>query len=173
MPEIRIANFDDLPVLVAFAERTFRDAWQAENDPVEFEHYCQTSFTIERFRDEMQQPGATFYLVEVEKGVALAYLKLNAGRSAETLENDICLQIERIYVLQSNQSSGLGSRLLTFAEQKAREIGAVWIWLSVWQKSPRSIAFYEKNGFEIFGVETFMVGSDPQPDWLMKRSVTQ
>ncbi|MEI6408571.1 MAG: GNAT family N-acetyltransferase [Bacteroidota bacterium] len=173
MPEIRIANFDDLPVLVALAERTFRDAWQADNDPVEFEQYCITSFTIDQFRDEMLTPGATFYLVEDESGVALAYLKLIADRRAETLENDICLQIERIYVLQSNQSAGLGARLLAFAVQKAQEIGAVWIWLSVWQKSPRSIAFYKKNGFEIFGVETFMVGSDPQPDWLMKRSVTQ
>jgi GNAT superfamily N-acetyltransferase len=173
MSDIRIADFDDLPVLVALAERTFRDAWQADNDPVEFEQYCQTSFTIDRFRDEMQQPGATFYLVEDETGAALAYLKLIADRRAETLENDVCLQIERIYVLQSIQSAGLGTRLLAFAEQKAREISAVWVWLSVWQKSPRSIAFYEKNGFKIFGVETFMVGSDPQPDWLMKRSVTQ
>lgn len=172
MPKIRLATDQDLPVLCAFAERTFRDAWQADNDPEEFELYCRESFTEERFGAEMEEPGATFYLVETEEGQTLAYLKLIADRRAEGLEADVCLQIERIYVLQGSQGQGLGALLLDFAEKKAREINALWLWLSVWQKSPRSIAFYEKNGFTIFGVEIFMVGNDPQPDWLMKRSVT-
>jgi ribosomal protein S18 acetylase RimI-like enzyme len=45
------------------------------------------------------------------------------------------------------------------------------MWLSVWQKNPRAIAFYQKWGFEIAGTATFTIGSDVQTDWIMGRGL--
>ena len=66
----------------------------------------------------------------------------------------------------------IGEQLIRFTEERARQTGSGWVWLSVWKKSPRSIQFYERNGYSIFGVETFWVGDDPQPDWLMRKKIT-
>ncbi|MBK8193833.1 MAG: GNAT family N-acetyltransferase [Lewinellaceae bacterium] len=164
-------DLERLEVLRAFAERTFREAWQDDNDPDDFEAYCRKHFAADYLATELEQPGSEFYLFDMESQV-VAYLKLNINcRPLHDWDGSPALQLERIYVLKGVQSKGLGAELLGFTENRARETGAEWVWLSVWQKSPRTISFYEKNGFSIFGVETFWVGDDPQPDWLMKKRV--
>lgn len=161
---------DESPILRDLAERTFREAWQHMNDPEPFEQYCREKFTPEHVAAEMARPGAEFYFACIDDW-PVAYLKLNIHclpEAAETLPvAGTAVQIERIYVLQDIQSQGLGAQMLQFSEQRTRGVGAMWLWLSVWQKSPRSISFYERHGFSIFGVETFWVGDDPQLDWLM------
>lgn len=168
----------DAETLRDLAERTFRDAWQADNEPEAFEAYCREHFSLENVRAELAATGTEFYLGEIN-GEPVAYLKLNIDRKPHSLGDSEApgeytgpaLQLERIYVLQNIQSQGLGAELLRFTEQRACATGATWIWLSVWQKSPRTIKFYERHGFSIFGIETFWVGDDPQPDWLMRKLV--
>ncbi|MBV6442050.1 MAG: Spermidine/spermine N(1)-acetyltransferase [Saprospiraceae bacterium] len=176
---IKKVRLADAEILRALAERTFRDAWQDENEPEAFEQYCREHFSTEAAKTELAAPDTEFYFAEIN-GEPVAYLKLNRNKHPDKLPDDTeptggysgnALQLERIYVLQSAQSQGLGAELLRFTEQRARETGATWIWLSVWQKSPRTIKFYERNGFSIFGVETFWVGDDPQPDWLMRKRI--
>ena len=175
---IRKVQASDAETLRELAERTFRVAWQDENEPEAFEAYCRENFSLENVKAELAAPGAEFYFAEINDQ-PIAYLKLNIDRSPNWSDDSKssdqfrgpALQLERIYVVQNIQSQGLGAELLRFTEQRARETGATWLWLSVWQKSPRTIAFYERHGFEIFGVETFWVGDDPQPDWLMRKQL--
>jgi ribosomal protein S18 acetylase RimI-like enzyme len=165
----RVQPFD-LPALVALAEHTFRTAWEDTNDPVEFERYCRENFTEDNFRDELAAPESEFYFAR-NGDRDLGYLKINLNTGDEGLDGAPALQIERIYVLSGFQGQGIGERLLALAEERARESRAAWLWLSVWQEAPRSIHFYRRNGFEIFGTHTFWLGQDPQMDWLMKRPV--
>ena len=72
-------------------------------------------------------------------------------------------------VLDGNKA--VGARLLAACLDAARAAGATDLWLGVWQENPRAIAFYRKHGFEIVGEKTFVVGSDPQTDWVMARPV--
>jgi ribosomal protein S18 acetylase RimI-like enzyme len=41
------------------------------------------------------------------------------------------------------------------------------MWLGVWERNPRAIAFYLKTGFVSVGSHVFMVGSDPQTDLVL------
>ena len=168
----------DLPALRDLAERTFRAAWQHLNEPEQFEVYCREHFSVEKLAAENAVPDAEFYFALLEEQ-PVAYLKLNLnclpGPAAEVDTADRwsenALQIERVYVLQNVQGRRIGKQLMAFSEARARATGASWVWLSVWQKAPRTVQFYQKNGFEIFGLETFWVGDDPQPDWLMRKRV--
>ena len=60
--ELRKAEFKDMEMLCAFAERTFRTAYESLNEPEPFNAYCQEAFTPEQFRLEMDDPAATFWL---------------------------------------------------------------------------------------------------------------
>ena len=162
---------DELGALRDFAEHTFRVAWQHDNEPGHFEAYCRTAFTTEKLLAEMTAPGAEFYFVR-RNGKRVAYLKLKLHCTPADWQEGPALQLERIYVAPDEQGTGLGSHLLAFTETRARATGAAWVWLSVWQKAPRSVAFYQKNGYEIFGVETFWIGDDPQSDWLMRKKMS-
>lgn len=167
---IKRVTREEVPVLCRFAEATFRVAWEHMNDPADFETYCRESFSLEHVEAEIAVPGAEFYLARFDQE-PVAYLKLNVNCQPHDWTLGPALQLERIYVSAGVQSRGLGAALLQFSENRARETGAGWIWLSVWQKSPRSIAFYERHGYEICGVETFWIGSDAQDDWLMRKRI--
>jgi len=57
------------------------------------------------------------------------------------------------------------------AVSTARDLGCSTLQLGVWQRNARAIAFYEREGFRITGETTFLVGSDPQSDWIMVRPI--
>ncbi|MBK8554975.1 MAG: GNAT family N-acetyltransferase [Lewinellaceae bacterium] len=168
--ELRLRSLTtaDLASLCAFAEQTFRVAWEEMNDPEAFEAYCKEHFTAKALQMEMEAPNVCFYFAEIDAEV-VAYLKLNYNAKQDSLGDEQAVQLERIYVDTAWLGQGLGAALMGFCQAQAKLKGAQWLWLSVWKKAPRSIHFYEKLGFEIFGVETFWVGNDPQPDWLMKK----
>jgi diamine N-acetyltransferase len=56
---------------------------------------------------------------------------------------------------------------LDFAENER----ATTVWLAVWQRNARAIAFYEKHGFHCTGTQPFLLGSDLQTDDVMVRKV--
>jgi ribosomal protein S18 acetylase RimI-like enzyme len=51
----------------------------------------------------------------------------------------------------------------------ARVRGAETLWLGVWERNARAVAFYRKYGFTRVGEHTFVLGSDTQTDWLLAR----
>jgi diamine N-acetyltransferase len=61
---------------------------------------------------------------------------------------------------------------MTAAVAAARELGGRSVWLSVWERNPRAIAFYTKSGFSDVGSKVFVVGSDHQTDRVMARNIT-
>ena len=50
------------------------------------------------------------------------------------------------------------------AQASARAMAGKHLWLSVWERNPRAIAFYVKMGFIDVGTTDFYVGSDRQTD---------
>jgi ribosomal protein S18 acetylase RimI-like enzyme len=55
----------------------------------------------------------------------------------------------------------------------ARELEGGALWLSVWKRNPRAIAFYSKEGFTIRGDAVFRVGTDLQSDHIMVRELDE
>lgn len=165
------AQPDDLPTLLAFAEHTFRDAYEHLNQPDDFEKYCSEAFTPEQVQAEMAHPHSAFWLAYIGERL-VAYLKLNFDRCPPELEGEHTVQVERIYVESASQGRRIGERLLDFAHQQAESAGAKWLWLSVWQANPPAVRFYERCGYEIIGTDIFQLGNDPQLDWVMRKKVT-
>jgi ribosomal protein S18 acetylase RimI-like enzyme len=50
------------------------------------------------------------------------------------------------------------------ARDAARELGGRHLWLGVWERNPRAIAFYRRAGFTDVGSTFYMVGPDRQTD---------
>ncbi len=160
----------ELEQLRAFAEHTFRIAFEQDNDPERFEVYCQHSFSVQQMQSELRNPASQFWFAW-EAEILAGYLKLNFDEHPTQLGSLQTVKVERLYVDPTLQSRGIGSKMLDFALEQAHEVKAEWIWLSVWQVKPRSIQFYQRCGYEIFGEETFWLAEEAQMDWLMKKPV--
>ena len=57
--------------------------------------------------------------------------------------------------------------------REAKQRGYDSLWLGVWEKNPRAIEFYKKWGFREVGSHVFMVGDDPQKDYIMELEVAK
>ena len=129
MITIRRAEFADLEFLRAFAEFTFRVAYEAQNDLQVFNDYCATAFASDKFRAEMQHPESEFYFAS-QGEARVGYLKINFDEHPPEVGSARTLQIQRIYITPAMQGRGVGRQLLDFAEKRAVEKGLEWIWLT-------------------------------------------
>ena len=51
----------------------------------------------------------------------------------------------------------------------APALSRLGVWLGVWERNPRAVAFYENYGFTHVDEQTFVLGNDEQTDWLFAR----
>jgi diamine N-acetyltransferase len=55
---------------------------------------------------------------------------------------------------------------------RAQAVGSAALWLGVWERNVRVIAFYRKWRFDVVGEHIFKLGDDPQHELLMCRHVS-
>ena len=78
-------------------------------------------------------------------------------------------ELGRLYADIRWHGCGLGLAMLNSCVDAASAWGADVLWLGVWEKNLRAIAFYEKHGFRAVGEQPFQLGSDTQRDVVMAR----
>jgi ribosomal protein S18 acetylase RimI-like enzyme len=82
------------------------------------------------------------------------------------------VELRRFYLAKRLQGTGAAQRLMARVLDESRATGGDVIWLGVWERNPRAIAFYRRHGFERIGEHQFLLGADLQLDWLMARPIT-
>ena len=76
-------------------------------------------------------------------------------------------ELSRLYVAPAHHGAGVAAALLDAARAEARAWRADRLWLAVYQRNPRAIAFYAKHGARRFATATFRMGAELQHDWLL------
>lgn len=152
------------------SRRTFYDSFAAQNTPEDIALYMDKQFTRESLMAEVGMPGNIFLLAYLE-GQPAGYARLLEHELPQGAGEGPAIEIVRIYAERSAIGKGVGKALMQYAIDLGREKGKKWIWLGVWEHNHRAIAFYTKWGFEKFGDHPFILGSDVQTDWWMKRKL--
>ncbi|WP_207425902.1 GNAT family N-acetyltransferase [Pedobacter sp. SYSU D00535] len=169
--EIKQVTLDNLLQLQEISRQTFSEAFAATNSEENMVKYLQESFSAEKLMTELTNENSAFYFGIIGEKV-VGYLKLNSGAAQTDLKDKDALEIERIYVLQEFHGKKVAQSLYKKAIEVATRRNARFIWLGVWEKNPRAIRFYRKNGFVEFDQHIFKLGEDEQTDILMKLELT-
>jgi GNAT superfamily N-acetyltransferase len=160
----------DAPQLAAFAARTFAETFGADNNPDDLRLHLKSSFGLDQQTRELLDPNEiTLLAYRDEVLVGFAQVRRNAPPPGVVLERPI--ELHRFYVDRPAHGKGVAQRLMRAARQAAAGFEGRQLWLGVWEKNPRAIAFYQKVGFVIAGSTIFIVGSDPQTDRVMVANV--
>ncbi|WP_348825487.1 GNAT family N-acetyltransferase [Flavobacterium aestuarii] len=166
--EIKKVTLDDINLLQEIGKKTFLETFSESNSEENMKKYLEDGFSVEKLTEELNNKHSEFFFAVMDEKV-LGYLKLNFGASQTELKDNNSLEIERIYVLQEYHGKKVGQVLYEKALQVANEKKANYVWLGVWEKNPRAIRFYEKNGFVEFDKHIFKLGDDEQTDIMMKK----
>jgi GNAT superfamily N-acetyltransferase len=172
---IRPATIVDATALSRLAAATFRDTFEGTNAPEDMARYLADAFAPERQAAEIADPSGSVILAEHDAASGdadlVGYAHLIASPAPEAVQGPAPLELKRLYVARAWHGQGVAQALMRAAIEAARARGAQTLWLGVWERNPRAVAFYGKFGFARVGEHTFVLGTDAQTDWLFARAV--
>ncbi|PAF32588.1 GNAT family N-acetyltransferase [Paenibacillus sp. 7516] len=161
---------EDLQTLLKISIDTFHDTFKDQNTPENMQAYLAKAFHSEQLERELANPSSDIYFVYFNDEVA-GYLKVNVNDAQSEKMGEEFLEIERIYIRNQFQNHGLGKHLLNKAIEIAMHKNKSKVWLGVWEKNRKAIAFYNKMGFIQTGAHTFYMGDEEQTDFIMSKTL--
>lgn len=167
---VRPGEASDASWLAAMAERTFRETYAAHNTPEDMEQYVAGHFGPGRQEAELRDPRL-ITLVAEDAGRPAGYAQLACGAAPEAVGGAAPMEIVRFYVDRPWHGRGVAQILMSETARSARAAGARTLWLGVWERNDRAIAFYRKSGFVDVGTQTFVLGADRQRDLVLARTL--
>jgi ribosomal protein S18 acetylase RimI-like enzyme len=167
---IRYATADDAELIADLSRKTFYETFGYVNTKENMDKFMNEQFTREKLIKEVAEPGNTF-LLAFDGDAPVGYARMREGKKFPEFENSDSMEIARIYVVNSYIGTGVGQQMMRQCIFIARELKKEIIWLGVWEKNSRALAFYTKWGFEKFGGQDFLLGDDLQKDWLLMKKL--
>lgn len=166
----RIATRKDAGALSELAKTTFYETFAAVNTKEDMQLYTSTTLSIEKIEKELGESNSLFFLV-YDVDMLIGYARLRTGYTPESLHDKRAIEIERFYIRATHLGRHIGSLLMQECLDHAMRNQFHEVWLGVWERNHRALAFYKKFGFREFGSHPFLLGKDLQTDLLMRRSL--
>lgn len=169
---LRSATTSDAPLIATISRQTFSETFNEHNTPENMALFMSSTFSTEKLISEVLASPEQFVLATADGQVA-GYLRIANGNQPPEIVLSKPMEICRLYVLREMIGKGIGQVLMNEALRLAAEHDILDLWLGVWEHNERAIRFYRSFGFERFGEHPFLLGTDVQTDWLMKRQPAQ
>jgi ribosomal protein S18 acetylase RimI-like enzyme len=166
----RLANLEDAAAIRQLSEKTFRDTYTSYNTPENMEQHVAKNFTLPQIEKELQEADSQYFIIGLNNEI-IAFAKLKKDHSTDGLEEKKVVEIERFYIDKTLQGQQLGRKLMDFCIEWSVENNFKIIWLGVWENNANAIQFYQKMGFEFLGKHTFVLGTEVQTDFTMKKDL--
>ena len=167
---IRRASPGDATALASLAARTFREAFESHNTPENMALYLASNYGPARQAAELQDGRIVTLVAEASDELA-GYAQLRDSPVPACVIGPSPIELWRFYVDRAWHGQGLAQALMAASLEAAAARGAGTLWLAVWERNDRALAFYRKCGFEVRGEKEFMLGHDRQTDRVMTRSL--
>jgi ribosomal protein S18 acetylase RimI-like enzyme len=156
--------------LARLGARTFRDTFGPDNTAEDMAAYLAQSFGPEKQAAELADRRTVFLIAEIGEE-CVGYARLREGELPGSIRGKHPIEIVRFYAVSSWIGRGVGAALMRSCLEHACARGCDIVWLDVWERNARAIAFYRRWGFVEVGTQRFVLGSDVQQDLLMARAV--
>lgn len=140
------------------------------NNADDIECHCRESFSHSIQSAEITNPNMVTLLSEIS-GDLVGFSQLRWAEAPNCVAARRPGEIQRFYVDADYHGKGVAGDLMDASLTEMRARGLDMIWLGVWERNAKAIAFYVKFGFVEVGDHVFQLGGDPQRDTIMARSV--
>jgi len=167
---LRPAAPSDAALLADLGRRTFAETFEAFNAPEDLARFYAETYTEALQAGELADPEGLYVVAEVA-GEGIGFARIRRGEVPHCVTGPEPVELQRIYVLRAWHGLKAGPALLERCLDEARAWGGRTLWLGVWEHNHRALAFYRRHGFEAVGDHEFRVGTDPQRDAIMVRSL--
>jgi len=157
MINIRQATEADTEVLALLGRITYVESHgHFIEDKNDLSSYTSEAFSISKTQENLNNPNILYYIIYSDK-LPVGYAKLILNSKHESVVSQNACELNKIYILRDFIPLKIGQELLTFVEDKAKELQFDTMWLCVYIKNDRAIRFYKRNEFKNVGEYNFLV----------------
>lgn len=164
---IRLATVDDVAALSTLGGQTFTNTFGHLYKPEDLALFLETGHSQEVYRRTLENPQSRVWVVEDGDKKLVGFLSATPCGLPVPDKPESAGEIERFYLYQEYQGSGLGGRLFGHAMDYLRE-NFNHIYLSVYAENFGAQRFYERQGFVKIHDYHYMVGNQADPEFIME-----
>jgi GNAT superfamily N-acetyltransferase len=171
MIKIKIAKEADTDVLALLGRITWAESHgHYIDDKSNLLKYLDENFSVSKTKQDINNPKNLFYIMYVDD-LPVGYAKLILNAKQESIVSLNNCRLERIFILDDFIPLKIGHQLLTFVEERAKELRLDTMWLSVYIKNSRAIRFYERNEFKNVGKLNFSVNGKEYENIIFSKKI--
>ncbi|MEP6492022.1 MAG: GNAT family N-acetyltransferase [bacterium] len=168
---LRLATPTDAHALADVGARLFEQTFGAANTAADMRMYLAHAFSTDALAAELMDDACATWLAEDGERSIIGYSMLRRESSSVGVVAARPAEVERLYADRVWHGRGVGQALMDACIAQSKLWKCDVLWLAVWEKNPRAIAFYEKVGFRAVGSQPFVLGTDVQHDLVMARGL--
>jgi ribosomal protein S18 acetylase RimI-like enzyme len=161
----RLATAEDAEMLAELGAHTFTQTFGHLYQPDDLEIFLQ-NHSPENWDKELSDPAFEVCVAE-QDGKLVGYVKLGPPHLPFEPRGEAA-ELRQLYVVEEVKGQGVADALIQWVIERARDLGADNLYLSVFTENHRARRFYEKYGFEPEGTYAFMVGTHADEDIVMR-----
>ena len=152
---LRTAEAEDALCLSVLAMQVFLDTYATEGIRPQIAREVLTGYSQSSFTTAISDPQSRLCVAE-RSGHLVGFAQVTLATTHELAPVGRQAELLRLYVQEPFTGKKVGSRLLAQAEQLAYEAGASVLWLTPWVHNHRALAFYQRRGYQDFGLTHFV-----------------
>ncbi|MBC7395895.1 MAG: GNAT family N-acetyltransferase [Bdellovibrionales bacterium] len=164
--QIEKAGLADSALLAEMGAGTFRETYVGMMQEADLNAYVSEVFSLSATEKKLSDPRAHFWIARKE-GIPCGYCLFLEGNAPIELPERRVGEISRIYVQRRWHGAGIGPLLMEKMIALAESLQLSGTWLNVWEKNRLAQKFYEKQGYQVVGAQTLVVGTDSQQDAIL------
>ena len=168
---IRHAGVEDAAPLAALARRSFFEAYCETDDHAVIEDYCARNFTEERLAAIVADARSRVLVATDGAGRLVGYAHLAASTPPGCVRGSEPVELVRLYLGRESIGRGIGAALMQEAIGEARRMGGRTLWLGVYERNQRAMAFYGRFGMRVVGTKPWAWGGEVFQDPVMERAL--
>jgi GNAT superfamily N-acetyltransferase len=166
-----VPDISKAAALRTMARKCFADTFSHLYDREPFEQFLGEVYGEEgSMSSELLDPTTEWFTAEV-CGQVVGYAKLRTLAAPAPSPQKGALELQQIYVLREWHGRGVAERLMHWALDRARTLGAPEIYLTVFDHNERAKRFYTRHGFIEVGHCTFQLGNRIDDDRIWRKTL--
>lgn len=166
----RRGSVADAESLAAFAARVYVETFGAHTSLEDLAQFLDRSYGPAKQAAELANPEIITILGH--SGAELSsYAQVRRHSPPAFVSGERPVELWRFYVDRPWHGRGVADALMAAVHTAARDLNGASLWLSVWERNRKAIAFYSRFGFRDVGTQDFWVGGDRQIDRILQADV--